>query len=108
MVGVNVFVGVALLVSVDDGEVEGVIVIVGELAGIDVTDGLAICAGSTGSGDASVSSTGKGWGEQPTRSSRRSTATKLNAIIFIISQKNNIKPWDGWLPQMYGSKLVRK
>ena len=55
MVGVNVFVGVALLVSVDDGEVEGVIVIVGELAGIDVTDGLAICAGSTGSGDAGVS-----------------------------------------------------
>lgn len=106
MVGVNVFVGVALLVGVDDGE--GVIVIVEELAGIDVTDGLAICAGSTCSGDSGVSSTGKGWGEHPTRSSRRSTATTLNAIIFIISQKNNIKPWDDWLPQMYGSKLARK
>ncbi len=53
MVGVNVFVGVALLVGVDDGE--DVIVIVEVLAGIDVTDGLAICAGSTCSGDSGVS-----------------------------------------------------
>lgn len=60
MVGIDVCVGVALLVGVDDGEDEGVIVIVGEFVGIDVANGLAIWVGSTCSGDAGVSRAGEG------------------------------------------------
>ena len=91
MVGGRVCVGVALLVGVTDGVGEGVIVSVGVLVGMKVADRLAFSAGRASSGGDGVSGTGEGWGEHPTKSSRKSPAKKQSAILFIISQKNNTK-----------------
>jgi len=78
-------------VGVTDGVGEGVIVSSGVLVGMEVAGRLEGSAERVAVGNTDASRSGESLEEQPIKSSRMHPAQKESTILFIISQKNNIK-----------------